>query len=101
MDQYVSKIMSNHVFNSESSEDLSYLYSDEDTNLKGGDKIESNVPANNSNVPIKDSNVPTGGFPPIFIISETRNKELEKIKDRQLASTKTTVSIKDILKNKK
>jgi len=37
MANYVDKIMSNHVFNSESSEDLSHLYSDkeyEDFNMQ-------------------------------------------------------------------
>lgn len=113
MENYLDKIMSNHVFNSESSEDLSYLYSepeysdnpltqhynendnDDDNEMRGGrDKTE------NKEDPKYDG--PTGGFPPISIVS-AKEKEEEKSKDRRLATVtgKVSVSIKDILKSKK
>jgi hypothetical protein len=93
MSNYVDKIMSNHVFNSESSEDMSYLYSDKDKNRgqTGGNPI-SEIDTSSSK--------PTGGFPPIFII-DANNKDEEKSKNRQLAPPKNTISIKDILKSKK
>lgn len=83
--------MMNHTNVSENSDEYKYLYPNEsphETIAKGG-AIED------------DKDRPTGGFPPIFIIDEAKEKEAEKIKNRQLTSTKTTVSIKDILKSKK
>lgn len=87
--------MSNHVFNSEESEDLQHLYSEENstnTQQKGGDS--------NSKETV---DYPSGGFPPIFIVTDPKEKEAEKARDRQLISSKskTTISIKDILKSKK
>lgn len=97
MSNYIDKIMSNHVFNSESSEDLSYLYSEEEDKeyrpkfQKGGrDEKSITEPALR----------PTGGFPPIIII-DAKEKEAEQTKNRQLAPGKSAVSIKDILKSKK
>jgi hypothetical protein len=96
MSTYLDKIMSNHVFNSESSEDLAYLYSEEDYNrsynMKGG--AGTGAGANNEDRP-------TGGFPPIFILEDTREKEDEKVKNRQLTAITTSINIKDILKSKK
>lgn len=92
MDAYLDKIMSNHVFNSESSEDLSYLYSEENktqNNLRGGSNSD-------------DSNKkPSGGFPPITIIDSKTKLDDEKDKNRGLTNVKTAVSIMDILKKKK
>lgn len=96
MSNYIDKIMSNHVFNSESSEDLSYLYSEEEDrdrepySQKGGKDDKST----------STSLRPTGGFPPIIIIN-AKEKEVEQTKNRQLAPGKSAVSIKDILKSKK
>jgi len=96
MSAYLDKIMSNHVFNSESSEDLSYLYSEENktksdnashNNLRGGGN-DSNKKA-------------SGGFPPIVIIDSKTKLDDEKDKSRGLTSVTTAVSIMDILKKKK
>jgi hypothetical protein len=119
MSNYIDKIMSNHVFNSESSEDLSYLYSEEELDKKHrnvkshkGGKAEgpSSEPLSEpSSEPLSEplsepshepALRPTGGFPPIFII-DAKEKEAEQTKNRQLAPGKSAVSIKDILKSKK
>lgn len=98
MTNYVDKIMSNHVFNSESSEDLSYLYSDgSSTNQKGGDGSSNDSLPKPSSKPRSKA---SGGFPPIVIIN-AKEKEVEQTKNRQLAPGKATVSIRDILKSKK
>jgi hypothetical protein len=87
--------MSNHALASENSDEFKFLYQNDNhdnqnlINIKGG-AIENMT---------KDK--PTGGFPPIYIIDESKEKEAEKNKNRQLTSTKTAVSIKDILKSKK
>jgi len=100
MDTYVNKIMTNHVLNSESSEDLYYLYSEKDEDMYGGAK-RSKRSIRRAEIDV-DSNEdrPHGGFPPIYIIDKKENK-IEKSKDRQLSSRKTTVSIRNILKSKK
>lgn len=100
MDTYVNKIMTNHVFNSESSEDLYYLYSEKDEDMYGGAK-RSKMSMSRAEADV-DSNEdrPRGGFPPIYIVDK-KEKESEKSKDRQLSSRKTSVSIRDILKSKK
>ena len=102
MSNYINKIMSNHVFNSESSEDLSYLYSDKDKNQMGGYQSSDKSDNSDNNQLVADSLRPNGGFPPIFIIN-AQDKEEEKNKNRQLAlsADKKTISIKDILKSKK
>ncbi|VBB17998.1 hypothetical protein YASMINEVIRUS_461 [Yasminevirus sp. GU-2018] len=103
MSAYLDKIMTNHVFNSESSEDLEHLYSEDNTsdrdNFDLSKKIKRGMKggANES----ENADRPTGGFPPIFIITDQREKDAEKSKNRQLSSTKATISIKDILKSKK
>lgn len=83
MTNYIDKIMTNHIFNSESSEDLYYLYSEKQnkTQIGGTNDI---------------STEPRGGFPPIFIVNRD-NKLIEKTKNRELVLSKTSVSIKDIL----
>lgn len=88
MSSYIDKIMSNHVFHSESSEDLYYLYSDKD-NKEDKQQIGGAI-----------QETPNGGFPPIFII-DAKEKEIENSKIRQIVASKSTVSIKDILANKK
>ena len=109
MNNYIDKIMSNHVFHSESSEDLSYLYSDNyrDISQNSNKNDKQKGGRNNDESPVlkssNDGDVPTGGFPPIFIIN-AKEKETEQSKTRQLAGPgkgKATVSIKDILKSKK
>lgn len=116
---YLDKIMSNHVFNSESSEDLSYLYSekevdsdneidDDNDNEYGkrsnpmGKMIGGKVDDTNQDSQTDSKEKPTGGFPPIFIVS-VKDKEEEKYKNRRLTTVagKISVSIKDILKSKK
>jgi hypothetical protein len=106
MNNYIDKIMSNHVFNSDSSDDLSYLYSNENRRIKNNKKHKGGAidPFDTMSKATKD--VPTGGFPPIFIVS-AKEKESEQSKSRQLSGPgkakgkTTTVSIKDILKSKK
>lgn len=87
MSNYINKIMSNHVFNSESSEDLYYLYSEHNNNDQSGGE--------NKNV----STIPRGGFPPIFII-ERENKLVQKTKNRELIVNKTAISIKTLLQQR-
>lgn len=116
MDNYMAKINSNHVFNSESSEDLYYLYSDytSDNNIQKGGKrginenddndISKNTSLDNIRAEYITRNNeirPTGGFPPIYIVSSKEGKEELTTKNRQLASRKSSISIKDILKGKK
>jgi hypothetical protein len=105
MNNYVDKIMSNHVFNSESSEDLYYLYSDENRdNKKKPSNNKKSLFGGAADLKTDYSNDtddrPTGGFPPIYIIS-AKEKEVDLPKNRQLAPIKATISIKDILKSKK
>jgi hypothetical protein len=95
--------MSNHVFNSESSEDMSYLYSDKDKyrGQVGGNQISDDQMSDNMNSENRaDPSKPSGGFPPIFII-DIKDKDEEKSKNRQLAPPTKGISIKDILKGKK
>jgi hypothetical protein len=82
--------MSNHVFNSDSSENLYYLYSDNEDHNKSHKALQKGG----------NSNKPTGGFPPIYII-DAKEKESELSKNRQIVSSKPTVTIRDILANKK
>lgn len=104
MNTHENSIYANNIINSENSEDLAHLYSEEDLDLVmnggagSGSGSSGDLPKANS---VLSTNRPTGGFPPIFIIDETKEKELEKINNRQFATNKTTVSIRDILKNKK
>ena len=105
MNNYIDKIMSNHVFNSESSEDLYYLYSDEnrDNKNKRSENKKTLFGGADENKTDHSNNTddrPTGGFPPIYIIT-AKEKEVDLTKNRQLAPSKATVSIKDILKSKK
>lgn len=98
MNNFVDKIMTNHVFNSESSEDLSYLYSEETiNNLNKPQNQDSKLGGDEK----KTINRPTGGFPPIYIIDNADSKETENTKNRELRPRKTAVSIKDILKSKR
>ena len=87
MSNYINKIMSNHVFNSDSSEDLYYLYSEKSNNTQIGGENTS-------------STEPRGGFPPIFIVDH-KNKLVEKSKNRELIIRRTAVSIKTLLKQRK
>jgi hypothetical protein len=89
---YIDKIMSNHVFNSESSEDVSYLYS-ETQKHHGGD-------SSGNQQKLQRSDKPIGGFPPIYIL-DPKEKEIEQSKNRQLGAKKVGISIKDILRSKK
>lgn len=88
--------MINHAIASDNSDEFKYLYQEDiaydimDENLIKGGAIEE-----------QKEDKPTGGFPPIFIIDEVKEKEADKIKNRQLKSIKTAISIKDILKSKK
>ena len=103
MSNYIDKIMSNHVFNSESSEDLSYLYSEEELDKKHGNARShwgGKAEGPSSEPSHEPALRPTGGFPPIIII-DAKEKEAEQTKNRQLAPGKSAVSIKDILKSKK
>lgn len=98
-------IMENHIINSESSEDLSHLYqadiqqSQKKKSQSGG--LMSRVEQLSDDLS-NSTDRPTGGFPPIYILTQ-KNKELEidKSKNRQIAARKTAISIRDILKSKK
>jgi len=94
MDTYVNKIMSNHVFDSESSENLYHLYSEKDETQTGGRNNAHRRGGNGT------ENRPRGGFPPIYIVDK-KEKDEEQSKNRQLSSRKTSVSIRDILNSKK
>lgn len=94
MSTYENNIYLNHILDSENSEDLAHLYSDEDYNFKGGAKDNEDSSENTEDRP-------TGGFPPIFIIDSKQEKEADKTKNRQISANKSTVSIMDILKSKK
>jgi len=111
MNTHVDSIMANHAINIDS-EDLYYLYQDNDENgsdassdlfEKSRNKQAKSKGSNKHHGGANDSSdVPTGGFPPIFIIDEKEKEEEEKVKNRQLApSGKAVISIKDILKSKK
>lgn len=115
------KIMTNHMINSDSSEDLYYLYPESENNNNdqyGGDRFDkSNLKTNSSPNPldkhkrniIKNNNQsvlnknntgePNGGFPPIYIIE--LGDDDSSTKNRLLTTRKSAVSIRDILKNKK
>lgn len=95
--------MTNHVFNSESSEDLSYLYSEDNNDRSKKSYKRKQKGGEDDKKSGSSEDRPNGGFPPIFIIN-VKEKESEQSKTRQLAAPgkgKVTVSIKDILKSKK
>ena len=94
MSAYIDKIMSNHVFNSESSEDMTHLFSEEDIQQGG---VMARVEQYND---INKDDKPNGGFPPIFIRT-SKEKVREQSQNRLITSRKTAVSIRDILKSKK
>lgn len=119
------KIMMNHMINSESSEDLYYLYPDSENNKDdindfndqhGGDRFDKsnlntgsnpldkhkrNIIKNGNQSVLNKNNVgePNGGFPPIYIIE--LGDDDSSTKNRLLTTRKSAVSIRDILKNKK
>lgn len=105
MSSYENNLYLNHGFDSESSEDLSYLYNNKYfpvQNVQNGgsnesDKSDKSNKSNNSN----NSDKPTGGFPPIHIVENKLTKNDDKVKDRQITTNKTSISIRDILKSKK
>jgi hypothetical protein len=100
MNPHTDKIMSNHVFNSESSEDLSHLFSANDYQVNPVNKKNHQGGLISWNDQTDQNDVPNGGFPPISIIQE-KEKVNEQSKIRQLSGKKTSISIKDILKSKK
>lgn len=99
MSTYENNIYSNHILNSENSEDLAHLYSEEDAN----DDSLYNLTGGLSLVNDMETDRPTGGFPPIFVINNIKEKdnERDKSRTRQITTNKNTVSIRDILKSKK
>jgi hypothetical protein len=88
-------IMANHeLYDSDSSEDLSYLYQEAvNTQQTGG----TNTIKSKSNIV---SSIPTGGFPPIFILDDAM-VENEKTKNRQFVNKNVGISIKNILNSKR
>ncbi len=105
MENYLDKIMTNHVFDSSESSDINYLFSEDledvhnaSNNMTGGVSSKDNLGINDS----KDSE-PTGGFPPIYILDKKTDQEKikEQSKNRELANIKSAISIKDILAKKK
>lgn len=93
-------IMANHpIVNSESSEDLSHLY--QNNIQKGGVGLMSRAEQLSDDFTKLDDK-PSGGFPPIYILTQ-KDKDIEKeqSKNRQIAARKTAISIRDILKSKK
>ena len=114
------KMMSNHVYNSEESEDLRTLYSD----FRDSDYDNRNTNVNSlTDISVTDyteieqaegykkkrqlqrkrdsKNAPRGGFPPIYVIDKKKKEEKESNKTRQFITKKTGISILDILKKKK
>ena len=131
MNNYINKIMSNHVFNSDSSEDLYYLYSDDNVSeidqrggscgkqffstLLGGEQPDSAIAERSSDERSSDERSSDerssgdtdkpedrpNGGFPPIIIMDAKEKEIEQSKNRQLTAKKVGVSIKDILSSKK
>ncbi len=106
MSSSIDAIMANHhIINSESSEDLSYLYQD-DIQKTQQKKTQSGGLMSRveqlSDEFSKSTDRPSGGFPPIYILTQ-KDKDIEKdqSKNRQIAARKTAISIRDILKSKK
>lgn len=107
MTSRVDKVMLNHVYNSESSDDLRNLYSDfrydeHNDSLVSTSECEQFGGYNK----MKRQDIkyaPKGGFPPIFIIDkdQTKEKDDSKTKTRQFITKKTGISILDILKKRK
>lgn len=105
MSSRIDVIMTNnHIINSESSEDLSYLYQGDIEKVQkhvqfGG--LMSRVEQLSDEFS-KSTDKPSGGFPPIYILTQ-KDKDIEKdqSKNRQIAARKTAISIRDILKSKK
>ena len=100
-------IMANHhITHSESSEDLSYLYQNDiekkqshTQTQKGG--LMSRVEQLSDDFS-KLTDKPSGGFPPIYILTQKdKNIDKDPSKNRQIAARKTAISIRDILKSKK
>jgi hypothetical protein len=88
MTDYISQSMTNHYNVYTSSEDMyspNFAY-----DMQGG--------SNDSN---DNKDRPTGGFPPIFILTNKEEVEQVKSKNRELVSNKATISIRDILASKK
>lgn len=117
MSSYSNAIMTNHALNSDSSDNLIYLYSEMENEMKSNNKNtkrgQNNLNQHNgykqhkyskqyggANTNENESDVPNGGFPPIFII-DSQEKEKQQSKNRQLTAKKVGVSIRDILKSKK
>ena len=94
MSTYENNMYFNHNLNSEESEDISHLYSEDDTQYNAIGGAENNETS-------RTKDMPTGGFPPIFIVDNAKEKPVDKNKLRQITTNKTTVSIRDILKSKK
>jgi len=88
MSNYVDKLMTNNVINTDSDE-LEYLYS-ENNSFKTGGK------------PIRPNNTPSGGFPPIFILEKPKEEIKETSKKRfiNISENNSNLSIKDILSKK-
>ena len=71
MSMYLDKIETNHILDSNSSEDLQYLYSEVENN-----KIKTN----DANIILRGgkNDRANGGFPPIFHITNQTKKKLKK-----------------------
>jgi hypothetical protein len=99
--------MTNHEGTYTSSEDIEHLFSETIRNKKnmyGGDSDNnnSNNDKNDKNDKNDNNDRPTGGFPPIYIISQKEETEQKATTKREFkTSNNPTVSIRDILASKR
>lgn len=82
MDRYLDMLMRNYPLGSDSSA------SENDTQLGGAESDDN-------------QNVPTGGFPPIYLCTKGELKKEEETKNREFATKKTAVNIRDIMQQKR
>jgi hypothetical protein len=98
MENYIDKIMTNHVYESSESSDIGYLFSED---LEKVDRIEKMNKMKGGKQEKIEETEPTGGFPPIYIIDKKTEQVIEQTKNRELSTIKSAISIKDILSKKK
>ena len=80
MDSYLDAIMNNNILETSDNDDESNNF----IIMSGG-----------------KSNVATGGFPPIYILSNDQIKKRETLKYREIVTNENKLSIKNILNSKK
>ena len=108
-----SAIMTNTYLDEVESEDGYYLFSEGmeekygknkiESELTGGDneELSTKTASSESDLDINTDEQPTGGFPPIYVVTQKQKEEESKSKARELSTRTSAVSIMDILKRKK